>query len=120
MSDEGALLRAVHDSVIVRPGDTLILIGSSARSLSDAELDKMSAMFAERMPGMKVAVVDGFEQALAYRPDAEGYRCGHVMDSLIANVLPLMCTKPAGHQYAHGDDSGCQWTEGRPDTEAAA
>lgn len=52
--------------LIVRPGDTLILITESRITVED--LDRMMAQLAESLPGVKIAIVEGFSQALAYRP----------------------------------------------------
>lgn len=67
---EPADLPAVLPGVVVRPGDTLILI-TTARTheqLSAMEQTVRQAL-RERLPGIGIAVVGGIEQALVYRPD---------------------------------------------------
>lgn len=52
-------------AAIVRPGDTLILITNVRDGQSDAVLQTIS----DRLPGVKVLAIEGFDQALVYKPE---------------------------------------------------
>lgn len=52
---------------VVRPGDTLILLGKHRYSAAD--LAAVRQQIETRLPGVKVAVLEGFEQAAIYRPE---------------------------------------------------
>lgn len=49
----------------------------------------------------------GVWDALSTAPSPE--LCGHTTVGIIKGTV-LICTKPVGHPWAHGDDSGCEWT----------
>lgn len=63
----------VAEGSIVKPGDTLVLVTS--RSLNEAEMAAMREDVAKRMPGVALAIVEGFDQALVYRPGEVTHRC---------------------------------------------
>lgn len=56
--------------LVVRPGDTLILLAQMRHSM--AEVEELRARLAERLPGVPVVVLEGFEQAAVYRPGENG------------------------------------------------
>jgi hypothetical protein len=55
------------DVQIIRPGDTLVLLRRTMQS--EDELARMVAQVKENMPGVKLAIIDGFVQMNVYRPD---------------------------------------------------
>lgn len=56
--------------VIIRPGDTLILVAKGA--LSDEWVSQVKREVTEHLPGVKLAVVDRVEAAFVYRPSEAG------------------------------------------------
>lgn len=62
-------LPAIVSGLVVRPGDTLII--GVTTPMTDEEIDHMAKVVDERMPGLKVAIVDHVNALAAYRPDPE-------------------------------------------------
>lgn len=66
MTEQHVDLPQVTSGLIVRPGDTLILVSKTL--LSDEEIDRLRTDFKERLPDIKIAVLENFDQIAAYRP----------------------------------------------------
>lgn len=59
--------RVEYVSSVLRPGDTLV-IGFRA-GVTAEEADRMKAVLEERLPRVRITIVDGVEQMLVYTPD---------------------------------------------------
>ncbi|MGW1039340.1 hypothetical protein [Streptomyces sp. NPDC002547] len=57
----------ISEATVIRPGDT-VLIGT-ARRLSQAEANRLATQLGDRMPGVKVLVLEGVTAISAYRPE---------------------------------------------------
>jgi hypothetical protein len=57
------------EGTVVRPGDTLVLFVRPPTHLTDKQARTLKDAIAEELPGVKAVIVEGFEQALVYRPD---------------------------------------------------
>lgn len=57
-------------SVVIRAGDTLILVAKA--KLDDAWVTRVKSEVDEHLPGVKLAVVDRVEAAFVYRPSEAG------------------------------------------------
>jgi hypothetical protein len=62
-------LAKLHTAVVIRPGDTLVLL--AGHPLSDQEIDRIKEQIEEHLPGTRCAVVDGMVQGMVYRPEPE-------------------------------------------------
>lgn len=52
---------------VIRPGDTVLI--STQRRLSQAEADRLATQLGDRMPGVKVLVLEGVTTISTYRPE---------------------------------------------------
>jgi hypothetical protein len=61
----------LKSTVVVRPGDILVLFVHPPSRLTTEERAKMRALAEEALPGVTVSVVEGIHQALVYRAGGE-------------------------------------------------
>lgn len=64
---------ALMSAGVVQPGDALVLVTS--RGLSMAEAARLREDVALELPGVRLVIAEGFDQALVYRPGEVTHRC---------------------------------------------
>lgn len=64
--DLGRISSDFETAVVVSEGDTLVLV--TDRRMSTDAVARGTAALQESIPGVKVVVVQGFQQALVYKP----------------------------------------------------
>lgn len=69
MSDEPI----IRDGLIIRPGDTLVVVVRSGTDMSEVDAADFKAMICKRLPDLKdVILLTGVDHVAAYRPEPAG------------------------------------------------
>lgn len=73
-------LEVAVKAAVVKPGDTLVLLASAP--MTDKQVADLISQIGERLPGVKVAVIDCIDQALVYKPDPNTCICTRVPNGI--------------------------------------